>query len=122
MLAVPKDPKKPDDRQFKVGDRVTVSLSAGRVVEGVVKAVLNRVDGVRLQVTTERMRLRSFTCGRCARTDARIDGEKLGPTLGLTLVQKAAQTVRKLRRINGKLDSYEPEGREFESLRARHFS
>ena len=43
-------PKKPDERQFKVGDHVTVSLSAGRVVVGVVKAVINRVDGVRLQV------------------------------------------------------------------------
>jgi hypothetical protein len=43
-------PKKPDDRQFKVGDRVTVSLSAGRVVDGVVKAVINRTDGIRLQV------------------------------------------------------------------------
>ena len=43
-------PKKPDERQFKVGDHVTVSLSAGRVVDGVVKAVINRVDGVRLQV------------------------------------------------------------------------
>jgi hypothetical protein len=30
-------PKKPDDRQFSVGDRVTVSLSAGRVVEATVK-------------------------------------------------------------------------------------
>ena len=38
-------PKKPDERQFKVGDHVTVSLSAGRVVDGVVKAVINRVDG-----------------------------------------------------------------------------
>jgi hypothetical protein len=43
-------PKKPDDRQFKVGDRVTVSLPAGRVVEGTVKAITNRTDGVRLQV------------------------------------------------------------------------
>jgi hypothetical protein len=42
--------KKPDERQFKIGDRVTVSLSAGRIVDGVVKAVINRVDGVRLQV------------------------------------------------------------------------
>ena len=41
-------PKKPDE--FKVGDRVTVSLSAGRVVDGVVKAIINRTDGVRLQV------------------------------------------------------------------------
>jgi hypothetical protein len=43
-------PKKPDDQQFKVGDRVTVSLSAGRVVDGVVKVIINRADGVRLQV------------------------------------------------------------------------
>ena len=43
-------PKKPDERQFKVGDRVTVSLSAGRIVDCVVKAVINRVDGIRLQV------------------------------------------------------------------------
>ena len=43
-------PKKPDDRQFSVCDRVTVSLSAGRVVDDVVKAVIDRTDGVRLQV------------------------------------------------------------------------
>ena len=43
-------PREPDDRQFKVGDRVTVSLSAGRVVDGVAKAIINRTDGVRLQV------------------------------------------------------------------------
>jgi hypothetical protein len=42
--------KKPDDRQFKVDDRVTVSLSAGRVVDAIVKAIINRTDGVRLQV------------------------------------------------------------------------
>jgi len=39
-----------DGRQFRVGDRVTVSLSAGRVVDGVVKVVVDRRDGVRLQV------------------------------------------------------------------------
>jgi len=43
-------PKKPDERQFRVGDRVSVSLSAGRVVEGIVKAIINRTDEVRLQV------------------------------------------------------------------------
>jgi hypothetical protein len=42
--------KKPDDRQFTVGDRVTVSLSAGRVVDAIVKAIINRTHGVRLQV------------------------------------------------------------------------
>ena len=41
-------PKKPDE--FKVGDRVTVSLFAGRIVDGVVKAIINRTHGVRLQV------------------------------------------------------------------------
>jgi len=43
-------PKKPHDAQFKVGDRVTMSLSAGRVVDGVVKAIISCTDGVRLQV------------------------------------------------------------------------
>ena len=43
-------PAKPDDHKFQVGDRVTVSLSAGGVVDGVVKAIINRTDGVRLQV------------------------------------------------------------------------
>lgn len=43
-------PSQKPERQFNVGDRVTVSLSAGRVVDGVVKAIINRTDGVRLQV------------------------------------------------------------------------
>jgi len=42
---VPSQPKRPEE-SFKVGDRVTVSLSAGRVVDGVVKAIINRTDGV----------------------------------------------------------------------------
>ena len=42
--------KRPDDGQFKVGDRVTVSLSSGRVVDATVKTVVNHADGVRLQV------------------------------------------------------------------------
>ena len=42
--------QKQPDGQFKVGDRVTVSLSAGRVVEATVRAIINRADGVRLQV------------------------------------------------------------------------
>jgi hypothetical protein len=45
-------PKKPDDRQFHVGDRVTVSLSGGRIVEATVTAVVKRTvgEGIRLQV------------------------------------------------------------------------
>jgi hypothetical protein len=49
---MPKQPPKkpPEDPQFHVGDHVTVNLSAGRVVDATVKAIINRVDGVRLQV------------------------------------------------------------------------
>jgi hypothetical protein len=44
-------PKKPDGRQFKVGDRVTVSLSGGRIVDATVTAVVKRTEGIRLQVS-----------------------------------------------------------------------
>ena len=36
--------------QFKVGDEVTVSLHTGRIVDAVVKAIMDRTDGARLQV------------------------------------------------------------------------
>ena len=42
--------QKQQDRQFKVADRVTVSLSAGRVVDATVMAIINRTDGARPQV------------------------------------------------------------------------
>jgi hypothetical protein len=38
------------ERQFKVGDRVTVSLHSGQLVDGVVKAIVQKSDGIRLQV------------------------------------------------------------------------
>ena len=44
-------PKKPDDRQFKVGDRVTVSLSGGRIVDATVTAVVKYTKAPRLQVS-----------------------------------------------------------------------
>jgi len=40
----------PDDRQFKVGDRIIVSLSAGRVEEATVKAVFQESNETRLIV------------------------------------------------------------------------
>lgn len=43
-------PSKKPERQFKVGDRLLVSLSSGRIEEAVVRAVVNDADGVRLQV------------------------------------------------------------------------
>ena len=43
-------PSQEPERQYKVGDRVTVSLSGGRLDDGVVKAIINRTDGVGMQV------------------------------------------------------------------------
>lgn len=43
-------PSKKPERQFKVGDHVIVSLAGGQIVEATVRAVVNRTDGVRLQV------------------------------------------------------------------------
>jgi hypothetical protein len=44
-------PKKPDDRQFKVGDRVRVNLHHGKIEDAVVKAVVQDDDGIiKLQV------------------------------------------------------------------------
>ena len=37
-------------REFKVGDRVTVILAGGRIVETTVRAVVELTDGVHLQV------------------------------------------------------------------------
>ena len=49
ILRVPAH-KKPDE-SFKVGDRVTVSLSGGRIVDATVTAVVKRTEGIRLQVS-----------------------------------------------------------------------
>jgi hypothetical protein len=46
-LAVPA--KKPD-HNYEIGERVEVTLHDGRIMEGVVKAVVDRTDGKRLQV------------------------------------------------------------------------
>ena len=43
-------PGKKPQRIYKVGDRVLVSLSSGRIVEATVRAVVSGPDGVRLQV------------------------------------------------------------------------
>jgi hypothetical protein len=43
--------KKPDDKpQFKVGDRVSVTLHTGLLVDATVRAIVERTDGVRVQV------------------------------------------------------------------------
>jgi hypothetical protein len=41
--------KKPA-RQYKVGDKIRVNLHRGRIEEATVKAIIERTDGLRLQV------------------------------------------------------------------------
>ena len=60
--------KKPDDaRDFRVGDRVTLSLSAGRVVDDVVKLLSIARMAAGCKWTSGEMRPRWSICGRCAR-------------------------------------------------------
>ena len=42
--------KKPDEREFKVGDKVRVNLHHGKIEDAVVKAVVQDDDGTKLQV------------------------------------------------------------------------
>ena len=41
-------PKKPDDRQFKVGDKIRVNLHQGKIEDAVVRAVIQDDDGIKL--------------------------------------------------------------------------
>ena len=45
-------PKKPDDRQFKVGDKIGVNLHHGKIEDAIVRAVvrLAAAEGIKLQV------------------------------------------------------------------------
>ena len=43
--------KKPnDEHQFKVGDSVSITLHTGLIVDGTVKAIVEKTDGIRLHV------------------------------------------------------------------------
>ena len=48
---IPRVPSKDPKHEFKVGDRVTVSLSGGRIVDATVTAVVKYTKGPRLQVS-----------------------------------------------------------------------
>lgn len=41
------------EKPYKVGDVVLVKLSGGRLVEGTIKAIVDKTDGQRLQVSFE---------------------------------------------------------------------
>jgi hypothetical protein len=42
--------KRDDQRQFQVGDRVSVTLHTGLLVDATVRAMVENTDGTRLQV------------------------------------------------------------------------
>jgi hypothetical protein len=46
---VPKKPN-PSPRQFEVGNRIRVSMHGGKIVEAVIKAILDTTDGLKYQV------------------------------------------------------------------------
>jgi len=50
LHAVPDRKKSDGDNQFKVGDRVSLTLHTGRMVDGTVRAIVEKTDGVHLQV------------------------------------------------------------------------
>jgi hypothetical protein len=39
-----------DDHQFKVGESVSITLHTGHIVDGTVRAIVEKTDGARLQV------------------------------------------------------------------------
>jgi hypothetical protein len=43
-------PKKPDDRQFRVGDKIRVNLHHGKLEDAVVRAIIDHEDGLKLQI------------------------------------------------------------------------
>jgi hypothetical protein len=43
--------QQPDDRQFKIGDKVRVSLHHGKIEDAIIRAVIQHIDGIRLQVS-----------------------------------------------------------------------
>jgi len=47
---VPARKKSNDEHQFKVGDSVSITLHTGRIVDGTVRAIVEKTDGIRLQV------------------------------------------------------------------------
>ena len=50
MSAVPARKKSDDNHQYKVGESVSITLHTGRIVDGKVRAIVERTDGLRLQV------------------------------------------------------------------------
>jgi hypothetical protein len=48
-VAVPKKPN-PVPRQLEVGDKIRVSMHGGKIIDAVIKAILDTTDGLKYQV------------------------------------------------------------------------
>jgi RNA polymerase-interacting CarD/CdnL/TRCF family regulator len=49
QLAVPKKPN-PTARQFKVGDKIRVPMHSGKIVDAIIKAVIDETNGLDYQI------------------------------------------------------------------------
>ena len=62
--AMPSKKKKAPEQDYAVGDRVTVNLHTGRIVDATVKAIIERTDGSKLRRNPrKRRRVQSALAG-----------------------------------------------------------
>ena len=76
--------------KYKVDDRVQVKLSAGRIVQATVKAVVETTEGVRLQVSFGNEDGADIFCGRLLKALVRKSAKKLGHSIRASLRRKSA--------------------------------
>jgi len=67
---VPARKKSNDEHQFKVGDSVSVTLHTGRIVDGTVRAIVEKTDGIRLQVDYGKDETALVELGGCIGSDS----------------------------------------------------
>jgi hypothetical protein len=65
FLSVPARKKRDDEQKFQVGDRVSVTLHPGLLVNAMVRTVIEKTDGTRLQVDIrQRRKQQDHECAR----------------------------------------------------------
>jgi hypothetical protein len=79
--------------KYKVGDRVQVKLSAGRIVQATVKAAVESTEGVRLQVSFGNEDGSDIFCGRLLKAQVRRSAKKLGHSICASLRRKVSRVA-----------------------------
>ena len=54
-------PKRPDGRQFRVGEKIRVNLHRGKIEDAVIRALIHDADGIKLQVGVVGLGLNGLT-------------------------------------------------------------